>query len=107
MHSTIALSGGDTARQCYERLATDVSASQNSREITGYAQITVTAAPGHALVELDYGGLVHLLDDDAPRRRVFVTPRVGVQGTGRWEKRLLRYCVDSPSLSRPIPRRGR
>ena len=50
---------------------------------------------------------LYLLDDDAPRRRVFVTPRVGVQGTGRWEKRLLRYCVDSPSLSRPIPRRGR
>src|SRR5207244_4956226 len=36
-----------------ERLATDVSASQNSREITGYAQITATAAPGHALVELE------------------------------------------------------
>ncbi|MBW8862806.1 MAG: insulinase family protein [Acidobacteria bacterium] len=36
-----------------ERLATDVSASQNSREIAGYAQITATAAPGHALGEIE------------------------------------------------------
>jgi zinc protease len=37
-----------------ERIATDVSASQNSREMAGYAQITATAAPGHALVELEH-----------------------------------------------------
>ena len=36
-----------------ERLATDVSASQNSREIAGYTQITATAAPGHTLGELE------------------------------------------------------
>ncbi|HEV2985083.1 MAG TPA: pitrilysin family protein [Vicinamibacterales bacterium] len=36
-----------------ERLATDVSASQNSREIAGYAQMTATAAPGHTLGELE------------------------------------------------------
>src|SRR5471030_2530673 len=36
-----------------ERLATDVSASQNSREMMGYAQITATAAPGHTLDELE------------------------------------------------------
>jgi zinc protease len=36
-----------------ERLATDVSASQNSREMAGYAQITATAAPGHNLAELE------------------------------------------------------
>jgi zinc protease len=36
-----------------ERLATDVSASQNSREMAGYAQITATAAPGHTLAELE------------------------------------------------------
>jgi zinc protease len=36
-----------------ERLATDVSASQNSREIAGYAQITATAAPGHDLGEIE------------------------------------------------------
>jgi zinc protease len=36
-----------------ERVATDVSASQNSREIGGYAQITATAAPGHDLGEIE------------------------------------------------------
>jgi DNA-3-methyladenine glycosylase len=47
---------------------------------------------------------LYVVDDQAPRGRVFVTPRIGVQGTGRWEKRLLRYCLDSPHLSRPIPK---
>jgi zinc protease len=36
-----------------ERIATDVSAAQNSREIAGYAQVTATAAPGHTLGELE------------------------------------------------------
>ena len=36
-----------------ERLATDVSASQNSREMAGYAQVTATAAPGHTLGEIE------------------------------------------------------
>ena len=36
-----------------ERIATDVSASQNSREMAGYAQVTATAAPGHTLGELE------------------------------------------------------
>jgi len=36
-----------------ERLATDVSASQNSREMMGYGQITATAAPGHTLAEIE------------------------------------------------------
>jgi DNA-3-methyladenine glycosylase len=48
---------------------------------------------------------LYVVDDGAPKRRVHVTPRIGVQGTGRWEKRLLRYVVDSPALSRPIRRR--
>jgi len=47
---------------------------------------------------------LYVSDDGAPKRRVYVTPRIGVQGTGRWEKRLLRFCVDSPYLSRPIPK---
>jgi DNA-3-methyladenine glycosylase len=47
---------------------------------------------------------LYVADDAAPRQRVFVTPRIGVGGTGRWEKRLLRFCVDSPYLSRPIPK---
>ncbi|TME07878.1 MAG: hypothetical protein E6I71_00290 [Chloroflexi bacterium] len=50
---------------------------------------------------------LYVVDDQAPRGRVYVTPRIGVQGTGRWERRLLRYCVDSPYLSRPIPKRLR
>src|SRR5207253_604382 len=36
-----------------QRIATDGSASQNSREIAGYAQITATAAPDHALAEIE------------------------------------------------------
>jgi zinc protease len=35
-----------------ERIATDVSAAQNSREIAGFMQIAATAAPGHALAEI-------------------------------------------------------
>ena len=38
-----------------ERIATDVSAGQNSREIGGFLQITATAAPGHTLAELERG----------------------------------------------------
>jgi DNA-3-methyladenine glycosylase len=45
---------------------------------------------------------LYVVDDDAPKRRVHVTPRIGVGGTGRWETRLLRYVVDSPYLSRPF-----
>ncbi|MGH9144302.1 MAG: M16 family metallopeptidase, partial [Vicinamibacterales bacterium] len=37
-----------------QRLATDVSAAQNSREMMGYAQITATAAPGHTLAEIEH-----------------------------------------------------
>jgi zinc protease len=36
-----------------ERIATDVSASQNSREITGFLQVAATAAPGRSLAELE------------------------------------------------------
>jgi zinc protease len=36
-----------------ERLATDVSASQNSREIGGFLQVAATATPGHALDEIE------------------------------------------------------
>ena len=36
-----------------ERIATDVSATQNSREMAGYTQIAATAAPGHTLAELE------------------------------------------------------
>jgi zinc protease len=36
-----------------ERIATDVSAAQNSREMAGYTQIVATAAPGHGLGEIE------------------------------------------------------
>ena len=36
-----------------ERIATDVSAAQNSRELCGFAQISATATPGHSLSELE------------------------------------------------------
>jgi zinc protease len=61
-----------------ERIATDVSASQNSREIAGYAQITATAAPGHSLGELERAILEEVdrlavdgpTDDEIERGRV-------------------------------------
>jgi len=61
-----------------ERIATDVSASQNSREIAGYTQITATAAPGHALGELEAAILEEIArladtgptDDEIDRGRV-------------------------------------
>ncbi len=52
------LANGKTSR-LYRRLvyelraATDVSASQNSREAGGFMQIAATAAPGHTLAELE------------------------------------------------------
>lgn len=36
-----------------ERIATDVSAAQNSREIGGFVQVAATAAPGRTLAELE------------------------------------------------------
>ena len=61
-----------------ERIATDVSAAQNSREMAGYAQVTATAAPGHTLGELEKMILDELVrlasagpsDDEMERGRV-------------------------------------
>jgi zinc protease len=52
-----------------EQIATDVSAAQNSREIAGFLQITVTAAPGHALAEIERAILeeVERLGVEGPR----------------------------------------
>src|SRR5712691_9935370 len=36
-----------------QRMATDVSAVQNSREVAGFVQIVATAAPGHTLSEIE------------------------------------------------------
>jgi len=54
------LANGKTSRLyralVYERrVATEVAASQNSRELSSFFQIVVTAAPGRTLVELDRG----------------------------------------------------
>ncbi len=56
--ATDLLANGKTSRLYRKlvfdrRIATDVFASQNSREMAGYAQITATAAPGHVLSELE------------------------------------------------------
>jgi len=52
-----------------ERIATDVSAGQNSREIGGFFQITATAAPGHTLGEIEaiVIGEIARLADTGPR----------------------------------------
>ena len=48
---------------------------------------------------------IYVVDDKAERRRIFSTRRIGIGGTGAlWERRLLRFCVDSPHLSRPLPK---
>ena len=48
--------------------------------------------------------LLYVLDDGSPARRVFTTPRIGIHNAGDWQERALRFCWDSPHLSRPIPR---
>jgi zinc protease len=77
------LANGKTSR-LYRRLvfegrvATDVSASQNSREIGGYLQIAATAAPGHTLAEIEDAIVEELVrladggptDDEIERGRV-------------------------------------
>ncbi len=52
-----------------ERIATDVSAGQNSREIGGFFQITATAAPGHTLNEIEAAVVDEIghLSDAGPR----------------------------------------
>jgi DNA-3-methyladenine glycosylase len=50
---------------------------------------------------------LYILDDGAPKRRVVATPRIGLANCGQWEDRPLRFCWDSPSLSRPLPRKRR
>ena len=52
------LAGGKTSRLYRalvydQRVATEVAASQNSRELSGYFQVVATAAPGRTLAELD------------------------------------------------------
>ena len=51
---------------------------------------------------------IYLVDDGAPHGRIYATPRIGIAGSGFvWERRLLRYCLDSPNLSRPLSKQRR
>ena len=47
---------------------------------------------------------LYVVDDGEPQRRVFETPRIGVHNSGDWAAKPLRFCLDSPHLSRPLPR---
>jgi DNA-3-methyladenine glycosylase len=48
---------------------------------------------------------IYVLNDDAPSRRVYATPRIGIGDQGEWTDRPLRFCWDSPYLSRPISKK--
>ena len=64
-----------------ERIATDVSAAQSSREIAGFLQIVATAAPGHALAEVERVILdeIERLSTDGPRDEEMERARVQVE----------------------------
>jgi DNA-3-methyladenine glycosylase len=47
---------------------------------------------------------LYVLDDGFKPAKIYETPRIGVDGSGAWAGKQLRFCVDSPHLSRPIPR---
>lgn len=47
---------------------------------------------------------LYVLDDDAPARRIFRTPRIGIGEQREWTDRPLRFCWDSTYLSRPVPK---
>jgi DNA-3-methyladenine glycosylase len=46
----------------------------------------------------------YVLDDGSPSRRLYATPRIGIGQQGDWTDRALRFCWDSPHLSRPVPK---
>ena len=50
---------------------------------------------------------LYVLDDRAPKRRVVATPRIGIFNSGDWQERPLRFCWDSPHLSRPVAKLAR
>ena len=51
--------------------------------------------------------LLYVVDDRVPKRRVVATPRIGIYNSGAWQDRPLRFCWDSPDLSRPIPQQAK
>jgi DNA-3-methyladenine glycosylase (3mg) len=50
---------------------------------------------------------IYVLDDDAPSRSLYATPRIGIGQQGDWTDRPLRFCWDSPYLSRPVSKKTR
>lgn len=50
---------------------------------------------------------LYVLDDAQPVGRVWQTARIGVDYAGEWAERPWRFCLDSPHLSRRLPRRMR
>ena len=102
------------------RIATDVSASQNSREIGGFLQIGATAAPGHTLVELEEAIVEEIsrltvdgpTDDELERGRVQVETQFMVRlqtvgGFGGKSDQLNAYNVfvgDAAYLSQDLAR---
>jgi len=46
--------------------------------------------------------VLYVVDDKAPPRRVYETPRIGIGDQGDWTDRPMRFCLDSPDLSRPL-----
>ena len=47
---------------------------------------------------------LYVIDDHAPAQRIFETPRIGIGDQGDWTDRPMRFCLDSPNLSRPLPK---
>ena len=47
---------------------------------------------------------LYVIDDQAPVRKIFETPRIGIGEQGEWTDRALRFCWESPALSRPVPK---
>ena len=50
---------------------------------------------------------LYVVDDNAPAQRIFDTPRIGIGEQGDWTDRAMRFCWNSPSLSRPLKARVR
>jgi DNA-3-methyladenine glycosylase len=48
---------------------------------------------------------LYLIDDATPPRPILKTPRIGIGDQREWTERALRFCWDSPHLSRPIPKK--
>jgi DNA-3-methyladenine glycosylase len=47
---------------------------------------------------------MYVIDDHAPSRQWFATPRIGIGDQGDWTDRALRFCLASPELSRRLKR---